>query len=62
MSSAYRQLKEQFKSLGSKLSPETRETSKRYLQEWLASNASELEKKKVGAEFNGTMMQWFHWT
>jgi alpha-amylase len=61
MSSAFRQLKEQFQALGSKLSPETRETSKRYLQEWLASNASELEKKKVGAEFNGTMMQWFHW-
>ena len=61
MSSAFRQLKERFSSLGSKLSPDVKKTSTQYLQEWLASNGAELVDKKVEAEFNGTMMQWFHW-
>jgi alpha-amylase len=61
MSSAFQQLKKQFKSLGNKLSPDVRETSKQYLKQWVATNASEISNKKVEAEFNGTMMQWFHW-
>ena len=61
MASAFRQLKQQFKSLGGKLSPDVRETSKQYLQGWLTDNAEALAQTKVEAEFNGTMMQWFHW-
>lgn len=61
MSNAFQQLKQRFNSLGGKLSPEVRQTSQQYMQEWLANNGPELMAKKVEAEFNGTMMQWFHW-
>ena len=33
------------------------------LQEWLASHEAEISARKLAAptEFNGTLMQWFHW-
>jgi alpha-amylase len=61
MSSAFQELKERFKAVGTKLSPEARETAKQVFQEWLAIHNATLAKKNPSTEFNGTMMQWFHW-
>jgi alpha-amylase len=61
MSSAFQELKERFKAVGTKLSPEARETAKQVFKEWLATHNATLAKKNPSTEFNGTMMQWFHW-
>ncbi|HIK44191.1 MAG TPA: alpha-amylase [Leptolyngbyaceae cyanobacterium M65_K2018_010] len=61
MSSIFKQLKESFQSLGTALTSEARETARSALREWLEANASTLRAKRGGDEFNGTMMQYFHW-
>ena len=61
MDPAFQQLKAKFQSLGSKRSADVRRRSKQYLQEWLRANSSTLAARKPEAEFNGTMMQYFHW-
>ncbi|MFM7449015.1 MAG: alpha-amylase [Leptolyngbyaceae cyanobacterium] len=57
----FKQLKEKFKSLGKDLSPEVLEQAKGILKEWFQNNLDEITKKQAPADFNGTMMQWFHW-
>lgn len=60
MSSVFKQLKDTFSGFGSGLTTEARENAKRALRDWLAVNAATLQSKR-GADFNGTMMQYFHW-
>ncbi|MGD1940717.1 MAG: alpha-amylase [Leptolyngbyaceae cyanobacterium] len=61
MPSPFQTLKEQFSAIGKNLDAETRDTAKYALQDWLGTNAAAIADKKAPAEFNGTMMQWFHW-
>jgi len=61
MTSPFQQLHQRFKALGKDLNPAVLEKAKIYLKEWLAANAANLATKKADAEFNGTLMQWFHW-
>ena len=61
MTSPFQQLQQRFKSLGKELQPVVLENAKTYLREWLTENADKLAAKKADAEFNGTLMQWFHW-
>jgi alpha-amylase len=61
MTNPFQQLREQFQSLGQKLSPEVRDAAVSALREWLNAYSGQLAEKKADAEFNGTIMQWFHW-
>lgn len=61
MSNPFQQLRGKFLSLGADLTPETCDAAKETLQGWLKEHASDLANRKPAAEFNGTMMQWFHW-
>jgi len=61
METPFKHLKEQFSCMETDLSPDTLEEAKAKLKEWLRHNYATLVGKKVGAEFNGTMMQGFHW-
>jgi alpha-amylase len=58
--SPFQQLKQRFAALGKELTPAVIEDAKTYIAEWLKEN-SETLIGRVPAEFNGTMMQWFHW-
>ncbi|MES2440864.1 MAG: alpha-amylase [Verrucomicrobiota bacterium] len=57
MSSAYRRLREAFKTIPPKPDP----LATRHLRNWMHEHADELAAAKPDAEFNGTMMQGFHW-
>lgn len=61
MSSPFQQLKNQFKSFGKKTDSETLDTAQGTLKTWLGENSTAIAQKKAPAEYNGTMMQWFHW-
>lgn len=61
MSNPFQQLKDQFKVFGKNTNPEVFETAQGKVKEWLNDNAGEVAQKKAPSEFNGTMMQWFHW-
>ena len=61
MSSPFQTLKEQFSAIGKTLDAETRDAATFALQDWVGTNAAAIADKKTPAEFNGTMMQWFHW-
>jgi alpha-amylase len=61
MSNAFQDLRERFKAVGTKLSPESRSAAKQTIQDWSDIHHEALAAKTPGAEFNGTMMQWFHW-
>lgn len=61
MASIFHDLKSQFRSFGKDLSPETLESAKATLKNWVSTYAADLATKRAPAEFNGTMMQWFHW-
>ncbi|MGD1931469.1 MAG: alpha-amylase [Leptolyngbyaceae cyanobacterium] len=61
MSSPFQTLKEQFSAIGKTLDAETRDAATFALQDWVGTNAAAIADKKAPAEFNGTMMQWFHW-
>lgn len=61
MANPFRQLHDRFRTFGKDLSPEVLDKAKVALQEWLESNYLNLAEKKADAEFNGTIMQWFHW-
>jgi alpha-amylase len=60
-STPFQQLKDQFQSLGKDLSPEVREQAQRMLKDWFQNNLDHLTQKRIPGEFNGTLMQWFHW-
>lgn len=57
MSSAFRRLKETFRSVP--LKPDPRATH--HLRDWMDEHAEEIAARKPDGEFNGTMMQGFHW-
>ncbi|MFQ4138321.1 alpha-amylase [Nodosilinea sp. PGN35] len=61
MPNPFQQLKDRFKAIGSTLTAEAAETAKASLREWLEANADTLRRKRKQGEFNGTMMQYFHW-
>ncbi len=61
MPSPFQTLKEQFSAIGKTLDAETRDAATFALQDWVGTNAAAIADKKAPAEFNGTMMQWFHW-
>ena len=56
MSTPFRNLKDSFRVASRKQG-----TAVRDLHEWLAGNSAALAATKPEAEFNGTMMQGFHW-
>ncbi len=60
MTNAFQQLKQRFNALNKELSPEILEEAKTALKEWMSENSSLLAERR-SVEFNGTMMQWFHW-
>ena len=57
MKSAFRELRESFKALPSL--PDLHAT--RHLRRWVLENGTALAEANPEAEFNGTMMQGFHW-
>lgn len=61
MANIFKQLREQFKTLGNDLTPEVLEKSKSFLKEWLESNYGQLAERRYDSDLNGTMMQYFHW-
>ncbi|MGF1461120.1 MAG: alpha-amylase [Leptolyngbyaceae cyanobacterium] len=61
MSTPFQQLKDNFRSLSHELTDDTLLTAQSTLKTWVEHNASVIAQKKAPAEFNGTMMQWFHW-
>jgi alpha-amylase len=61
MPNPFHQLKQQFRSFGTHLNPELLDTAQKSLQEWLTAYADQVAQRKPAAEFNGTMMQCFHW-
>jgi alpha-amylase len=61
MTNPFKQLKEQFKTLGKDLTPDVLETSQSALKAWVKSNRDAIATPKSDTELNGVMMQWFHW-
>jgi alpha-amylase len=61
MTNPFQQLKQQFHGFGTRLSPTVLEATQRSLRDWLTNNPSLLSQQPTSPEFNGTMMQWFHW-
>lgn len=61
MSTPFQQLKDTFKALGSNPTTDAGQTAKASLQAWLEANAEFLQSRHRHGEFNGTMMQYFHW-
>lgn len=61
MANPFQQLEERFKSLGKELTAQVLEESTNALKQWLDENYARLATRKPDSEFNGTLMQWFHW-
>jgi alpha-amylase len=61
MANAFQRLQQRFQAIGKEISPAVLEESASALQQWLEGHADQLAARKADAEFNGTMMQWFHW-
>lgn len=61
MNTPFQDLKQRFKSLGAELTPSTREEAKRSLLSWLDDHYQDLLDRQVPTEFNGTLLQAFHW-
>ena len=61
MSTPFQQLKNNFRAISKDLNTDALLTAQNALKEWVASYSGEIAAKKAPAEFNGTMMQWFHW-
>lgn len=61
MSNPFQQLHQRFKTLGKEFTPEVLDQATKSLSEWLDANYQTLAAKRANTEFNGTMMQWFHW-
>ena len=55
------QLRATTEDFGPELSPEEGDAAITILRDWLETHSEELVNRKNVAEFNGTMMQWFHW-
>jgi alpha-amylase len=61
MSTPFQQLKNDFKTFGNQVNPESLAAATDKLKHWLDENFDAIAHKKAPAEYNGTMMQWFHW-
>lgn len=61
MDNAFQRLQQQFRNFGKELTPQVLDAAKESLQEWINTHYPQLSAIKPDAEFNGTMMQWFHW-
>jgi hypothetical protein len=61
MSNPFQQLKDRFKAIGPNLTTEGAATAKASLREWLDANTDIVRRRRNQGEFNGTMMQYFHW-
>lgn len=61
MSNPFQQLKQKFQSFGTQLTPEILDESQKSLQEWLDVHQIKIVERKPNTEFNGTLMQGFHW-
>jgi alpha-amylase len=61
MQDIFEELKTQVGNIGKELSPEEGDAAITILHDWLEKNSEELVARKNVKEFNGTMMQWFHW-
>lgn len=61
MRNQYKQLKEKFQALGNKLTPEVLKNAQKSMEEWLDTYRAEVSTRKTYQQFNGTMMQAFHW-
>jgi alpha-amylase len=61
MPNPFWQLKEKVQALGPQPSPDTVKIAQETLKEWVQDNLPEITDKTCEAEFNGTLMQWFHW-
>jgi alpha-amylase len=60
MSNPFQQLQQRFQALGKELSTQVRDEAPALLNEWLQNNFQVLANRS-DPEFNGTLMQWFHW-
>jgi alpha-amylase len=56
----YQRLQQRFKTLGKDLTPSVLSDAQNYLTEWLQEHSQTLAQRRQ-LEFNGTLMQWFHW-
>lgn len=61
MTNPFQQLQQKFRTLGKEFTPEVLDQATKSLSEWLDANYQNLAAKRANTEFNGTMMQWFHW-
>lgn len=61
MASIFRQLKDNFSTLGSSLTDDVRETAKAQLRDWFETHATTLRSSPGTGAVNGTLMQYFHW-
>ena len=59
MTNAFEQLRQRFNTLPP--NSETLQKASKTLAAWLAANADKVAERKPSAEFNGTIMQYFHW-
>jgi alpha-amylase len=56
----FRQLQQRFNTLGTDLTPSVLAAAQTFLSEWLQEYSQQLAQRQ-SQEFNGTLMQWFHW-
>lgn len=61
MSNPFQQLKDVFKNLGTNVTDETKTVIQETLNQWLKENGQQIANQKPEAEYNGTIMQYFHW-
>jgi alpha-amylase len=60
MTNPFQQLQQKFQTLGKELTPTVLDDATTFLSDWLKDHGQTLIDRQ-GVEFNGTMMQWFHW-
>ena len=61
MTTPFQQLKDNFRAIGTDLNDDVLSASQNTLKDWVKYNGATIAAQKVPTEFNGTMMQWFHW-
>ncbi len=61
MTNPFQQLQQRFQAFSRDLSPQVLKDAQDALLEWLNTYAETVARRRPTAEFNGTMMQSFHW-
>jgi alpha-amylase len=61
MANPFKQLGDRLKALGTTTDAEALQASKRIVIDWLNENIQELSQRNKQGEYNGTLMQYFHW-